>query len=466
MLFGFSRKKTAQPSKHTSRRRPLKRRRLSIDRLEDRQLLSVAPSGPQFMVNTTTQGTQETKPESFGTRGSQSVAMDSAGDTVAVWASQQVNSSGQDTGSWDLMFQRYTKTFDSSVGNYDLAPTGGETLIAVTPGNINGGDQSSLLVARAPTSGEFVVVWDAQPTGFGNTRYSTFAQLYSASGAPIGAQLSVASGHDFAQSVAMNDNGFDVLYGSNPSSLTWYDQRYSDTATSDTALGSPIKVVTPNSSENNASIAMDAQSNSVVVWGDVKEAHSGSMTYTINAQRYTSAGKALGGVIQLNQNTTQVQEWSSVGMDAAGDFVVAWGDMVPDAPGSTSSAWALMARPVSAGGTLGSIVEAIAPVVHLDGTTGEWVVDFQAQPYSGMVSVAVQAGGAFVLACDTSGAPALDTFDAAGNPLQQFQLNGADNPSVAVDSQGDLVVVSDGAGTAGSGDTGDVFGQFYANSNS
>lgn len=118
MQLNFFRRDAARTSKQKIRREQC-RRRLSFDSLEPREMLSagpVNPSGPQFMVNTTTQGTQMQYPV-FGDACAPTVAMDSSGNTVAVWQSQQLNSSGQPTGYYTLMFQLYTKTFDNSIGN-------------------------------------------------------------------------------------------------------------------------------------------------------------------------------------------------------------------------------------------------------------------------------------------------------------------------------------------------------------
>ena len=466
-----------------SRRRPFKRRRLAFDGLEDRRLLSagtVAPSGPEFMVNTTTTGEQQTQPFYLAGSIGRAVAMDGNGNSVAVWASQQFNSSGQYTGNWNVMFQLYTKTYDSTISNYDLQKEGGETTVATSsrPSYSGYSNGPIVMVARAPTSGDFSVVWETDSLNkFGSNVRSTHAELFSANGTSLTAAMLVGgSGDNTPRSVAMDDNGFDVLYDTpNSNGLPVYGvQRYSS---SGAAEGRPISVAKTTGGDFFASIAMDATGDFVVDWDNVTGT-SPNWVYTINAQRYSSAGKAVGSAIQVNQDTTQEQTASDVGMDAAGDFVVTWNGVVQNVSGSNQSGGAIWVRTVSSSGVLGNQVEVVTPTAHLDSTLNQWVIDSSA----GNPAVAVQPGGAFDLAYvfqsqtanDTTGQITSaanidgDTFDAAGNSLQTaFQVNDTTTtnngfPSAAVDGAGELVIVWN-ANLVGavSGDTGDVFGQFY-----
>src|SRR5205807_1418935 len=65
--------------------------------LEDRFLPSFGAIGPEFLVNTTTAGAQQTSPAN-----AQSVAMAPNGSFVAVW-----QSSGQDGHGWGIYGQRF-----------------------------------------------------------------------------------------------------------------------------------------------------------------------------------------------------------------------------------------------------------------------------------------------------------------------------------------------------------------------
>ena len=75
-------------------------------------------------------------------------------------------------------------------------------------------------------------------------------------------------------------------------------------------------------SQDNPNIAVDAQGNYVVVWqsGD-EESDSG-----IFAQRYDRFGNAIGGEIEVAADDTRPEFDPVVGMDAEGNFVVAWSD--------------------------------------------------------------------------------------------------------------------------------------------
>jgi hypothetical protein len=448
MQLRFSRRKVTQ---HVQQKSPrsLTRRLHRFDRLEDRQLLSagggVVPSGPQFMVNTTIGGTQQIG----GVGAPYNVAMDNNGDTVVAWSGQQLNSSGQPTGNWNLMFQLYTRTYDSSIGSYDLQTLGGQTLIATSA-------NASVEVARAPNSGDFVALWA--------TGGSTYVQLYSSSGAAIGSPLTVISG-DNAYQIVMSDSGFDVLYGTGKTSFTtgdFYVQRFSYNATSDSAVGSPITVAVGKGTDHDSqdvSLATDASGDFVVVW--TNNSYKGNtLVEAIDAQRYTSAGKANGGIITVSGATTYAQSWGSVGMDAAGDFVVAWGEQAPQTS-APQSKWPfnLMACTVSASGTVGTPIDEVpAQPDQYNSATGQWLITDSV--WVGP-NIAVQSGAGFDIAYPTfsqtgAGGDFADTFNASGAALQTpFAINSL---TIATDSFADMVNIWTAAGTGG---TNDVFGQFY-----
>lgn len=199
---------------------------------------------------------------------------------------------------------------------------------------------------------------------------------------------------------------------------------------------------------------MDSVGDAVVVWDDTVSSN-GSWVYTVNAQRYTSSGKAAGSVIQVNPSTAALQWQSDVGMDSAGDFVVAWEQRTND---STSDL--LLARIYNANGTArtGQLQEATNAVEE-------------------PVAVAVTPSGPFTLAwtsninASSEAGPGVngydiytDSFDASGNALQPaFQVNTTtagdqQYASAATDTAGDVLIVWSGNGAA---DPDGVFGQRY-----
>ncbi len=71
-------------------------------------------------------------------------------------------------------------------------------------------------------------------------------------------------------------------------------------------------------------VAIDAEGDYVVVWSSSNQDGSG---WGIYAQLYDQHGAARGGELLINSGDTNYdQKWATVGMDAAGNFVVAWTD--------------------------------------------------------------------------------------------------------------------------------------------
>jgi len=505
MQFSRSRKKTTRSARQDICRRPLKRRRLSIDCLEDRQLLSagsLATPGTGFQVNTYTAGTETTNGANgfniVSTVSPRAVAMDSNGDAAVVWLSPDANGDG----NWTLMVQLYTAT-SPGTANATLTPQGGNTVVTsdiLSMQNRQGvGVSPAFHVARA-AGGDFVLLWDKATLISGssnNYSYSTYAQVYGASGTALTGTILVASGSNVAKSVAMNDNGFDVLYGAigkarqSSSGYTLTMQRYTDAGST---VGKPISVVTPALQNDEASISMDSTGNSVVVWDDINS----SGQYLIRAQRYNRSGQAQGGVIQVNPTATaNIQDDSNVAMDpATGDFVVAWQEWMTDPSGHIVGLCNVYARQFSANGTPvptetnSAITVATATFASFTGTDGKtYYFGTGGMPANDSIGVAaLPAGnGAFDVSwtnvydtlqpsSSTSGYTTIahdDIYaatyaaDSSGTALQSIQVttngNGNQFSSAAIDAGNDLLVVFSGPPpVTGTSDTGDVFGQFYA----
>src|SRR5262249_50877964 len=71
-------------------------------------------------------------------------------------------------------------------------------------------------------------------------------------------------------------------------------------------------------------VAADANGNYVVTWSSQDQDGSGWGVY---AQRYTAAGVALGGEFRVNTTTAGDQEYSTVAMDPSGNFVITWSSL-------------------------------------------------------------------------------------------------------------------------------------------
>src|SRR5262245_33868384 len=90
-------------------------------------------------------------------------------------------------------------------------------------------------------------------------------------------------------------------------------------------VGSEFQVNTYTSYfQSSPSVAVDASGNFVVVWASGGGFGSDTSGFSIEAQRYDSAGVPLGGQFQVNTYTTNYQTHPRVAADAAGNFVVVW----------------------------------------------------------------------------------------------------------------------------------------------
>ena len=76
--------------------------------------------------------------------------------------------------------------------------------------------------------------------------------------------------------------------------------------------------------QRNASVAMDADGDFVVVWEAERQLADGSTDWDIYGRRFNSAGTPLGGEFLVNTNTANDQANAATAMDDFGNFVVVW----------------------------------------------------------------------------------------------------------------------------------------------
>ncbi|MCA9095479.1 MAG: hypothetical protein KDA68_18495, partial [Planctomycetaceae bacterium] len=271
-------------------RRRISRRLAVPTPLESRTLLSAVPLGPEFQVNTwTTDG--QLYP---------AIAMDSDGDYVITW-----NSYGQDGSNWGIFAQRY-----NSVG----IPQGAEFQV----NSFTTSAQYAPNIAM-DADGDFVITWESfAQDGNGD---GVYARRYNALGIPQGSEFQVNSfttDDQNSPSIAMDADGDFVItwvsYGQDGDDYGIYAQKFD-------AFGVPQGVEfrvnsEPASAIDYPQIGMDADGDFVITW-------TGRDLNTY-AQRFNALGVPQGDEFHVGSTTTEDQWISSVGMDADGDFVVAW----------------------------------------------------------------------------------------------------------------------------------------------
>jgi hypothetical protein len=281
----------------------------------------------------------------------------------------------------------------------------------------------------ADADGDFVVAWESSVQDGSNL--GVYAQRYGADGARRGAEFRVNTTTFIRQSnadVAMDDAGNFVV--------AWQNHR--DDVVADIyvrlygANGTPLtgEVHASDSTGHSASVAISPAGGFVVAWSGQDDDGGG-----IWARRFTSAGVPVGPGIQVNSATRGYQQAGSVGIDAAGGFVVCW---LTPVPGSTTAV-ALSARRFDASGEprgeefpVATVENFSFPATVAVAHDGSFVVVWSTYLLSGGTNF---AGDVYARRYGADGA-------ALGGPaVVNSTLPGAQAlPSAAFDADGDLLV--------------------------
>jgi hypothetical protein len=242
---------------------------------------------------------------------------------VITWASQ---SSG---GSWGV----YTECFDAN-GN----PTSGPTRISSSVG----GDKLDPTVA-VDSAGNYVVTWSSY--GEDGSGWGVYAERFNSQGVAQGGQFQVnttACGDQKDARVGMDSAGNFVIAWTGNGKNGWgvYAQRYNALGQT---LGCQFEVNTNTTGDKEyVSVAMNGSGAFVITWSSNGQDGSGWGVY---AQRYSSSGHAQGCEFRVNTTTIGDQMYTSVAIDALGDFVITWSSKGQDGCG-----WGVYAQRYNSGG--------------------------------------------------------------------------------------------------------------------
>ena len=293
-------------------------------------------------------------------------------------------------------------------------------------------DQKDAAIADL-ASGGFVIVWtDSDFIGDG-TGSSVKAQLYDASGNPVGDEFRVNTSGNASQErptvTALASGGFAV---------SWNDQSGSGGDASSGAvkaqifdaagakLGAEFLVNTTTAGlQTEPSIAELAGGGFVISWAD-SPSTPGSPGYEIRAQRFDAAGAKLGGEIMVNATTAANQTFPSTAALAGGGFVVSWTDA--SATGGDTSGSAIRAQMFDAAGVK------VGGEFLVNTTTGG----------SQSSSAAAALGTGFVIVWQDGGGIQGQIFDAAGakvgGQIAVDTVTQGFTPAVAATPSGGFVV--------------------------
>jgi len=310
------------------------------------------------------------------------------------------------------------------------------------------GSQTQAAVGMT-ANGDFVVAWHAP----GSTGYPVSAQLFDASGAPVGPEFQVnaaTTAYNSRPRVAVAGNGdFVIVWREQYGSTYLVNARRYDSA--GTPKGLQFQVNTDTSSLVEPNIASDPNGAFVVVWSGSDGSGDG-----IVARRFNSSGAPLDAQeFLVNSYTTGEQDVPAVAY-AGGNFVVVW-----EGPGLGDPSGIHGRRFTSGGAAIG----------------GEFLVNSYTSSYQRQAAVAGDPTGDFVVAWagdaeDGSGYGIFgQKFGANGNAKgQEFQISSfvtgdQEYPSIAMNSAGDFVVAWTSYGGQ-DGNGGGVFGQAFRGSGS
>ncbi|WP_308366041.1 MULTISPECIES: metallophosphoesterase [unclassified Microbulbifer] len=238
---------------------------------------------------------------------SPSVASDESGNFVVVWEDDQDNNGN---------YQIYVRGFHAN---------GSERFSDMAVSGISAGQQRAPAVAM-DASGNFVVAWQDDRDGNG------YFQIKAKGFSPEGGQRfsdrtvnSVAAGQQYNPAVAMGEDGeFVVVWEDdqeNDDNFTILGRGFNPSGTERISDFSVNSVTTGDQSAPD--IAMDSFGRFIVVWEDDKD---GNGYYQIYARAFNADGRERLHDFTVNSTADGQQRAPGVGVDAVGNFVIAFED--------------------------------------------------------------------------------------------------------------------------------------------
>jgi hypothetical protein len=251
--------------------------------------------GGEVLVNTTTTGGQYNA----------TVTMLAAGGWVTTWVSDD-----QDGDSAGVYQQRYSA---------DGAAIDGEVRVnTYTTGSQDIADVAPL------KGGGWVVTWDSKNQD--GDQDGVFQQAYNADGTTMGGETQVNTYTTGFQVhpyfAALSHGGWVVTWissGADGDGLGIYQQRY---RADGTATGGEVRVNTTTSGDENDSRVLALDDGGWVVAWDLDDSDGNGDS--IYQQRYGSNGKAVGGEVKINADTTGEQATGLVSALKGGGWLVTW----------------------------------------------------------------------------------------------------------------------------------------------
>ncbi len=206
-------------------------------------------------------------------------------------------------------------------------------------------DQNQAAVDVVPGGG-FVVAWASNNQD--GDHHGVYARWFSAAGAALTgeARVNVATaGEQEYPDVAVAPDGSAVIswssQGQDGGGWGVYARQF--TAAGQSVAGE-FRVNTYTAGDQEfSSVGVDGSGNFVVTWSSNGQDGGG---YGVYGQRFAAGGAKVGGEFRVNTWTADNQEYAQVAVDTAGNFTVVWASNNQDGAG-----WSARAQQYSAAGT-------------------------------------------------------------------------------------------------------------------
>ena len=306
-----------------TKQRHLSHERLSHERLEPRMMLSINPSGAEFLVNDRVHGFQSID------ENVSAVAVSEAAGTIAAYA-------GLGAGTRESIFLR---RFDRAGVAQEVAARASSTIQ---------GTRTAAVVA-ANDAGSSVVVWQGRGPG---DKYGIFLQRFDAAGGAAGDEQLVnetTGGMQHDPSVAMAADGSFVVSWSGPSGTDpsgIFARRFGADGTP--LAGEELVNSTTASDQGESDVAVNSGGDYVVTWSSRNQDGGGGDTsdWGVVGQRFSSSGARQGEEFVVNSTTSASQRESSVAMQDDGTLMIVWSSL-----GQDGESWAVAGQRFDAAGT-------------------------------------------------------------------------------------------------------------------
>jgi len=374
------------------------------------------------------------------------VAVDVEGNYVVVWASQNP---GTEEDPGNILAQRYNR-FGEKLGG-EIIVNSYRTGLQIDPD------------VAMDQYGNFVVTWSGEGE---DDDEGIWARVFSNSGTPLDEQFRVNQERDHTQemsTIATDRYGnFVVTWTSeaqeeqgvapNRDLTGVYARRFT---LAGVARGDEFQVNTETiNRQENSDIAMTDDGRFVIVWAS--DGQDGS-DWGIYGQRFNANGTKAGGEFRVNTFTDDKQVTPRVAMDAAGNFVVAWASFSNESVSNEyRSGYDIFARRYAASGAARDGSEfrvneehehwQIAPTVSM-ADNGDFVISWASFSQDRDRLVDPRDYGVYARRYAADGSVL---------PPDEFRVNATTigdqtTPDVAVDPDGDFVVVWAGPDDNGTG---------------